>query len=155
MLILNHYNFSKGVYYKMVIIQMYLPNRKRIVNKTLIVPLVSNTFTLGSFSLVEAPLKFFFYFGVKLHYCISFNVLNSLTMEWIFNLLKEKKLHRSMTVEYGGYRTCTILCSKSILFKEKSCTEHDLVSMEGAVLVQTYVLQKRKNPVSIYFHNTL
>ena len=75
-----------------------------------------------SFPLVEACLEFFFWYGIKLSYCIlmSSKSLN-LTAEMIFSLGNKKKLHQPRVGEYEECCTCTILCftTKMLIQKQK------------------------------------
>ena len=58
-----------------------------------------------SFPLVEALLKFIFWYRVKLYK----------HFKWIFSLGNKKKLHNARCGEYGGCSTCIILCFQLLL----------------------------------------
>ena len=96
--------------------EIILTSTEKKMNETLIffktVPhQLFSTLIPARFQLVEVPLKFFFWYGVKLHHHISFNVLHilkSLTLVINFQFRKQDKV--TLTVRFGKCCTCSVQC---------------------------------------------
>ena len=105
-------------------LKLYLPRQKWTMNKTLIsfkiLPLAFNTTHLPHCSLVEESLKLLFWYFLKLHHLISFNVLyifKSLP-RYEFSVKEKKSLPSYLLIAVGVGRHELIVFLRSLAWSK-------------------------------------